>query len=86
MLPGAPSHEQSEYERLGVTPTPDEGRVGVDLPWDESSRPHRPPSGPEVSYTDQGRQAGQHLIDVHDMLRKELVEPLARLGFHDGQV
>jgi hypothetical protein len=44
------------------------------MPWDESSRPHREPSGPEVDYSDQGRRVGQHLIDVHDMLRKELTE------------
>ncbi len=65
----------SEYERLGVAPTPDDGeRLSPALPWDESSRPHREPSGPEVSYSDQGRRVGQHLIDVHDMLRKELTE------------
>jgi hypothetical protein len=71
-----PSGEgQSEYERLGVTPTPDEGtRVGAKAPWDESTRPHRSESGPEVTYDKRGRLVGQHLIDVHDMLRAELVE------------
>jgi hypothetical protein len=65
----------SEYERLGVTPTPDDGeRLSAEMPWDESSRPHRRPSAPDVSYSDQGRQVGRHLIDVHDMLRKELTE------------
>jgi hemerythrin-like domain-containing protein len=71
-----PSGEgQSEYERLGVTPTPDHGtRAGSKAPWDEATRPHRPESGPEVSYDKRGRLVGQHLIDVHDMLRAELVE------------
>ncbi len=65
----------SVYERLGVTPTPDDGeRLSESLPWDESSRPHREPTGPEFTYSDQGRRVGQHLIDVHDMLRKELTE------------
>ena len=65
----------TEYERLGVRPTPDDGaRLGAAAPWDESTRPHRPPSGPEVAYTRRGRLVGQHLIDVHDMLRRELTE------------
>ncbi len=64
----------SEYERLGVTPTPDDGNRLAEPRWDEANRPHRTPSGPEVAYTEAGRQAGQHLIDVHDHLRKELTE------------
>jgi len=65
----------SEYDRLGIRPTPDDGtRVGEQMPWDESTRPHRTPSGPEVSYTDTGRSVGKHLVDVHDMLRRELSE------------
>jgi hemerythrin-like domain-containing protein len=67
--------EASEYERLGVTPTPDDGkRLSPSLPWDESTRPYREPSPPEVTYTDRGRQVGRHLIDVHDGLRSELTE------------
>ncbi len=68
---GAPS---SEYARLGVTPTPDDGTRLAAPRWDEETRPHRTPSGPDVTYTEPGRQAGQHLIDVHDHLRKELTE------------
>jgi hemerythrin-like domain-containing protein len=65
----------SEYDRLGVAPTPDDGtRLTETMPWDESTRPHRQPAASEVAYTDQGRAVGQHLIDVHDMLRKELSE------------
>jgi len=65
----------AEYERLGIAPTRDDReRLLEDLPWDEASRPHRDPSGPEVTYTDAGRATGQHLIDVHDMLRRELEE------------
>lgn len=64
-----------EYERLGVAPTPDDGgRVAAVSPWDESTRPHRPPSGPDVTYTSRGRAVGKHLIDVHDVLRTELDE------------
>jgi hemerythrin-like domain-containing protein len=64
---------ESEYDRLGIRPTPDDGaRLSVTRPWDESARPHRPPSGTDVSYSEQGRLIGQHLVDVHDMLRREL--------------
>jgi alkanesulfonate monooxygenase SsuD/methylene tetrahydromethanopterin reductase-like flavin-dependent oxidoreductase (luciferase family) len=62
-----------EYARLGVTPTPDDGiRLTSREPWDESARPHRPRSGADVEYTRRGRLVGQHLVDVHDMLRDEL--------------
>lgn len=65
----------SEYDRLGVTPTPDDGsRVSATAAWDESARPHRRPSDPGVTYTPRGRAVGQHLIDVHDTLRRELGE------------
>jgi alkanesulfonate monooxygenase SsuD/methylene tetrahydromethanopterin reductase-like flavin-dependent oxidoreductase (luciferase family) len=65
----------SEYERLGVTPTPDDGtRVSDTEPWDESTRPQRPRSGPDVAYSARGKLVGQHLIDVHDVLRRELGE------------
>ena len=73
---GAPAGEgTTEYERLGVTPTADprDDRPAL-APWDESTRPHREPSGPEVTYSRRGRLVGQHLIDVHDMLRRELEE------------
>lgn len=66
--------EQTQFERLGVVPTPDDGTRLTTPRWDESTRPHRQPPGPEVTYTEQGRQVGQHLVDVHDMLRRELGE------------
>jgi hemerythrin-like domain-containing protein len=71
-----PSAEDvSEYDRLGVRPTPDDGtRLSASAAWDESTRPHRPESGPEVTYTKLGRLVGQHLVDVHDTLRTELNE------------
>ena len=66
---------EDEYGRLGVRPTPDDGaRLSAAAPWDESTRPRRAPSGEEQTYTDRGQLVGQHLIDVHDMLRRELGE------------
>ncbi|WP_348647791.1 LLM class flavin-dependent oxidoreductase [Ornithinimicrobium sp. F0845] len=65
----------SQYDRLGVHPTPDDGtRLGASMPWDESTRPRRTESGPEVTYTARAAQMGKHLIDVHDMLRSELTQ------------
>jgi Luciferase-like monooxygenase/Hemerythrin HHE cation binding domain len=71
--PGPPP--EGEYERLGVQPTPDDGtRVSAQAPWDESTRPRRTPSGADQTYSDRGQLVGRHLIDVHDMLRRELGE------------
>ncbi|WP_332460676.1 LLM class flavin-dependent oxidoreductase [Ornithinimicrobium faecis] len=74
--PGGPAPAaQAQYDRLGVHPTPDDGtRLGDSMPWDESTRPRRAKSGPEVTYTARGAQMGKHLIDVHDMLRDELAQ------------
>jgi len=64
---------ETEDERLGVRPTPDEAiRLSDRAPWDDSTRPRRDRSGPEVNYTDQGRRASKQLIEVHDLLRGEL--------------
>jgi alkanesulfonate monooxygenase SsuD/methylene tetrahydromethanopterin reductase-like flavin-dependent oxidoreductase (luciferase family) len=69
------THFETEDERLGVAPTQDEGvRLSERAPWDESTRPHRDRSGPDVKYTDQGRRDGKALIEVHDLLRSELSE------------
>jgi hemerythrin-like domain-containing protein len=74
-MPSVPSQPPPEYDRLGIAPTPDDrARHSAAPPWDESTRPHRSPSAPDIDYSDTGRQAGQHLIDVHDMLRRELSE------------
>jgi len=71
----APTTGQSQYDRLGVQPTPDDGtRLSPGMPWDESTRPRRAESGPDVTYTPRQAQMGKHLIDVHDMLRSELTQ------------
>lgn len=65
--------EAEQWDRLGLKPTADPGvRLVADQPWDESLRPRRQPSPPDVTYTAQGRAVGKHLIDVHDHLRTEL--------------
>jgi hemerythrin-like domain-containing protein len=67
------SHAGSQYERLGVFPTVDTGIRHSDVQlWDESARPTRPESPPDVTYTRVGRAIGSHLITVHDHLREEL--------------
>ena len=66
----------SEYARLGVTPDPRRrhapdrrARPGTSRPARTGRRPAR-----TSTYTRRGRAVGQHLIDVHDMLRGELTE------------
>jgi Hemerythrin HHE cation binding domain len=64
---------QSQYERLGVFPTRDTGERRSDVQlWDESARPTRSESPPDVTYSAVGRAVGSHLIAVHDHLRDEL--------------
>jgi alkanesulfonate monooxygenase SsuD/methylene tetrahydromethanopterin reductase-like flavin-dependent oxidoreductase (luciferase family)/hemerythrin-like domain-containing protein len=66
-----PGH--TEDERLGVTPTPDDAiRLSDRAAWDDSTRPRRDRTSPEVTYTSQGRRVSKQLIAVHDLLRSEL--------------
>jgi alkanesulfonate monooxygenase SsuD/methylene tetrahydromethanopterin reductase-like flavin-dependent oxidoreductase (luciferase family)/hemerythrin-like domain-containing protein len=59
---------------LGVTPTADDGtRLSAERLWDESERPTAPAREGDT-YTDEQRERGQHLIDVHDHLRSELAQ------------
>jgi alkanesulfonate monooxygenase SsuD/methylene tetrahydromethanopterin reductase-like flavin-dependent oxidoreductase (luciferase family) len=60
---------------FAVTPTPDDGRrLSDEQPWDETTRPTGPPPDPSRHYTADQQAAGRHLIDVHDALRRELVQ------------
>jgi hemerythrin-like domain-containing protein len=64
---------ESQYARLGVFPTTDSGvRLSDTQIWDESARPTRSESPPDVTYSAAGRRIGSHLIAVHDHLRDEL--------------
>ncbi len=68
-----PQDTGRSWEQLGITPTPDDGRrLSRMLRWDERTRPAGPARDPALRYTAQGGAAGQHLIDVHDHLRREL--------------
>ena len=58
-----------------IRPTLDDGRrLSADPVWDESSRPRGPEPDPDRTYTPGELAAGQHLIDIHDHLRRELIE------------
>jgi hemerythrin-like domain-containing protein len=62
-------------QQLVVTPTPPpERRLSDQLPWDEAERPTGPVTDPDRSYSPFERATSQHLVDVHDMLRRELDE------------
>jgi hypothetical protein len=56
--------------------TQDGPRRGPARTWNEADRPVRQRSTVLISYSAEGRAAGQHLIDVHDGLRAELAELL----------
>lgn len=60
-------------ERLGVTPTPDDGvRLSPERLWDEAARPRGPAPDPGAAYSPAGRVHSQQLVDIHDHLRSEL--------------
>lgn len=60
---------------LGVTPTPPPpARPGQLARRDEKTRPRGPSADAGRRYTDHERAAGRHLVDVHDMLRRDLAE------------
>jgi alkanesulfonate monooxygenase SsuD/methylene tetrahydromethanopterin reductase-like flavin-dependent oxidoreductase (luciferase family) len=69
------SSPPAQQERLGITPTIDDGiRRSAQQLWDEATRPTSPAPEPGRDYTARGRAVGQHLIDVHDHLRTELTQ------------
>lgn len=60
---------------LDVAPTPPPTvRLSSRRPWDESTRPTAPAAPNGQRYGDRARAVGQHLVDVHDHLRRELSE------------
>lgn len=67
--------EGSRSSAFTLIPTPDDGtRLSTSRVWDEATRPTAPDIDPERSYTAHELASGQHLIDIHDHLRAELVE------------
>jgi alkanesulfonate monooxygenase SsuD/methylene tetrahydromethanopterin reductase-like flavin-dependent oxidoreductase (luciferase family)/hemerythrin-like domain-containing protein len=63
----------SNAELAGLRPTPDpEIRRTAETVWDETARPVAPPAPAGHEYAPHAREVGQHLIDVHGMLREEL--------------
>lgn len=59
--------------RIGIQPTaaPTE-KLSTKSVLDEATRPSAPEPPPEVTFSQRGRYAGQHLVDVHDHYRAEL--------------
>jgi alkanesulfonate monooxygenase SsuD/methylene tetrahydromethanopterin reductase-like flavin-dependent oxidoreductase (luciferase family)/hemerythrin-like domain-containing protein len=69
----APSPTTSNAELAGLRPTPSpEIRRSGRKVWDEAARPVAPAAPAGHEYAPQAREVGQHLIDVHGMLREEL--------------
>ena len=73
-----PSRPALTAPDLVVLPTPDDGtRLTGILPWDEAHRPtypRRPDPAEQAAYGPAQLAAPQHLKDVHDHLRAELVQ------------
>jgi alkanesulfonate monooxygenase SsuD/methylene tetrahydromethanopterin reductase-like flavin-dependent oxidoreductase (luciferase family) len=70
-----PAVPQAVPHALGVEPTPDDGsRLSTEQVWDESDRPTGPAVDARRRYLPHDRAGGQHLVDVHDGLRAELVQ------------
>lgn len=61
--------------RTGIVPTPPPAtrHSGTRL-WDEAARPTAPEPAADVRFTRPGLATGRHLIEVHDMFRRELTE------------
>jgi hemerythrin-like domain-containing protein len=64
---------ETRDDALGVHPTaPPASRLTDRDIWDETTRPAAPPQPAGPAYGRFARQIGQHLVDVHDHLRREL--------------
>jgi len=73
----APGQVPASAADFTVQPTADSGvRRSNERLWDETARPSGPPRDPERGYREQQLAAGQHLVDIHDMLRSELTQLL----------
>jgi alkanesulfonate monooxygenase SsuD/methylene tetrahydromethanopterin reductase-like flavin-dependent oxidoreductase (luciferase family) len=60
-------------ERLGISPTPDDGvRLSAETVWDESARPLGPAPDQAARYTESDRSYARELVGVHNHLRSEL--------------
>ena len=69
----ADTHPTEDVSTLSIRATADDGArlTGHDL-WDESTRPVAPAPPEGFPYAPHAEQIGQHLVDVHDYLRREL--------------
>jgi len=65
--------ERRLRERLGISPTPDDGvRLSAETVWDESARPLGPAPDQAARYTESDRSYARELVGVHNHLRSEL--------------
>jgi len=70
---GAAAAAAQLQERLGVSPTPDDGvRLSAETVWDESARPLGPAPDPAARYPESDRSYARDLVGVHNHLRSEL--------------
>jgi hemerythrin-like domain-containing protein len=73
-MDGRPDNRPEGGSSRAPAPTPYEGpRLSEEQPWDESIRPTARRGMTDRDYTPEQQATGQHLIDVHDALRSELM-------------
>jgi alkanesulfonate monooxygenase SsuD/methylene tetrahydromethanopterin reductase-like flavin-dependent oxidoreductase (luciferase family) len=79
--PAATLTAREYQQRLGVSPTPDDGvRLSAETVWDESARPVAPEPDPAARYPEADRAFARDLVAVHDHLRSELAQLRDMIG------
>ncbi|HEY2509090.1 MAG TPA: LLM class flavin-dependent oxidoreductase [Streptosporangiaceae bacterium] len=75
LSPATDGRDTGSPTALARVPTqPPAVRLSSRQLWDEATRPLGPPAPAGHVYTDRGQAIGQHLIEVHDHLRRELAQ------------
>ncbi|NJC68577.1 LLM class flavin-dependent oxidoreductase [Planosporangium thailandense] len=70
----APEPVPAGGDAVFATTPPPASRYSRRRLWDESTRPVAPPAPAGHVYTEHAQAVGQHLVDVHDHLRRELTQ------------
>lgn len=68
-------YSMSNSAEVAALATADDGvRVATQAVWDEQTRPTAPVADPDATYLPHDVATAAHLVDVHDLLRRELAQ------------